>query len=209
MNPVGECHFLLVRRIIPVPGSLLWREFIFCMQGFFLTGTDFFMKRIIQLVFLASLIPALCQGEEDMHHQVKQAQSVVAGLSPELQALFSREMLELQKGMMAMVPLYVAGKLDDIEKIAAQMESSYVLKQNLTESQMHELHAKLPDAFIEQDQQFHYLAGMLAHVANVGKTELVGFYIAKMSDSCLACHSAYATDKFPALAGKGQGEHNH
>ena len=167
------------------------------------------MKRIVELAFLVLLLPALCQGEENMQHQVGERHSVIASLSPELQQLFSREMIELQKGMMAMVPLYVAGKLDDIEKIAAQMESSYVLKQNLTESQMHELHAKLPDAFIEQDQQFHYLAGMLAHVANVGKTELVGFYIAKMSESCLACHSAYATDKFPALAGKGQGEHNH
>ena len=167
------------------------------------------MKRMVQLVFL--LLPALCQGEGNATHQHEheQPQSVIAGLSPELQALFSREMLALQNGMMQMVPLYIAGKLDDIAAIAAQMESSYVLKQNLSDSQMHELHARLPDAFIEQDQQFHYLAGMLEHVAKRGKTELVGFYISEMGEACVACHAAYATRRFPAMAGNRQAGHGH
>jgi len=167
------------------------------------------MKRVVELAFLVLLLPALCQGEENTQPQVGETHSVIASLSAELQQLFSREMLELQKAMMAIVPLYVAGKLDDIAIIAAQMESSYVLKQNLTESQMHELHAKLPAAFIEQDQQFHYLAGMLEHVANVGKTELVGFYISKLGESCVACHTAYATNRFPDLSRKRQAEHSH
>jgi hypothetical protein len=167
------------------------------------------MKRIVELAFLVLLLPALCQSEENTQHQVEQTHSVIASLSPELQQLFSREMLELQKAMMEMVPLYVAGKLDDIAIIAAQMESSYVLKQGLSDSQMHELHTKLPDAFIGQDQQFHYLAGMLEHVANAGKTELVGFYISKLGESCVACHTAYATNRFPDLSRKRQAEHDH
>jgi hypothetical protein len=184
------------------------RVFLF-VSRIFLNKDGYLMNRIVRLVLLALLLPALCQGEEDTHHQIGETQSVIAGLSPELQQLFSREMLELQNAMMAMLPLYVAGKLDDIATIAAQMESSYVLKQNLNESQMHELHAKLPAAFIEQDQQFHYLAGMLEHVAKAGKTELVGFYIAKMGEACVACHTAYATSRFPELSRKKQAEHDH
>lgn len=172
------------------------------------TGIDV-MKKILQLIFLTLLLPALCQGEEDMPHQESETQSVIARLSPELQQLFSREMIELQNGMTAMLPLYVAGKLDDIAMIADQMESSYVLKQNLSGSQMHELHTQLPDAFIEQDQQFHYLAGMLGHVAKVGKTELVGFYMAQLAEACVACHTAYATNRFPALSRKRHTGHDH
>ena len=167
------------------------------------------MKTMLRPVFLALLLPALCQGGEDTHRQAGEAQSVIAGLSPELQQLFSREMLELQNAMMAMLPLYVAGKLDDIATIAAQMDSSYVLKQNLSESQMHELHETLPDAFIEQDQQFHYLASMLEHVAKAGKTELVGFYISKMGEACVGCHTAYATNRFPGLSRNRQSGHDH
>jgi hypothetical protein len=179
------------------------------MRLILLIGSGFSMKIIVQLALLALLLPALCHSEENRQHQVEQAQSVIAPLSPELQQLFSREMRELQHGMRALVPLYVAGKLDDIATIATQMENSYVLKQNLTDSQMHELHEKLPAAFIKQDQQFHYLAGMLEHVANAGKTELVGFYISKMLETCVACHTAYATNRFPALSPKSQAEHNH
>ena len=172
-------------------------------------GDRCLMKRIMQLALLALLLPALCHSEENRQHPVEQAQSVLAPLSPELQQLFSREMRELQNGMLALVPLYVAGRLDDIATIATQMENSYVLKQNLTDSQVHELHESLPAAFIKQDLQFHYLAGMLEHVANAGKVELVGFYISEMLESCVACHTAYATNRFPALSPKSHAQHNH
>ena len=167
------------------------------------------MNKIVLLALLALLLPVLCQGEESERRQGGEEGSVIARLSPGLQQLFSREMIELQNGMIAMLPLYVAGKLDDIAMIADRMESSYVLKQNLNGSQMHELHTQLPDAFIEQDQQFHYLAGMLGHVAKVGKTELVGFYMAKLAEACVACHTAYATNRFPALSRKRQTGHDH
>ena len=135
--------------------------------------------------------------------------SAIAALSPGLQDLFSKEMIELQNGMIEIFPLYISGKWQEIATIARKMETSYVLKQSLTTSQMHELHSKLPDSFIESDLQFHYLAGMLEHVANIEKVELVGFYIAKMSEACVKCHTEHATRKFPALTPKNMGGHNH
>lgn len=167
------------------------------------------MKKIVQLALLAILTPTLCHGEENISHQVKGEHSGTATLSPELRELFSREMVELQNGMMAIIPLYVSGNLDEIATIARKMESSYVLKQNLSQSQIHELHSKLPDSFIELDQEFHYLAGMLEHVAKMEKIELVGFYISKMGETCVRCHAEYATHRFPALAPKRQSEQSH
>jgi len=167
------------------------------------------MKKFIQLTLLSLLIPALCQGEESTSHQAMAEHSGITTLSPGLRELFSKEMVELQNGMTAIIPLYVAGKLDEIALIAAKMEGSYVLKQNLSEAQMHELHSKLPDAFITLDQEFHYLAGMLEHVAKVEKMELVSFYISKIGEACVGCHAEYATHKFPALASEKQDEHSH
>jgi exonuclease VII large subunit len=137
--------------------------------------------------------------------------SAIEALSPELRALLSKEMQALQQGMISIIPAYIAGNWGEIATTAEKMQASYILKQNLTQPQMHELHSKLPPAFIQLDQQFHYLAGMLKHVASEKKSELVGFYFAKLSESCLSCHSQYASHKFPAFAKqemKSKAEHH-
>ncbi|MBV1932652.1 MAG: hypothetical protein KUG71_13155 [Porticoccaceae bacterium] len=123
----------------------------------------------------------------------------IESLSPELRALLSKEMVAIQQGMMAVIPAYVSGNWSEIEQIARQIKNSYILKQSLTDHQLHELHNSLPEGFIKQDQHFHYLSGMLEHAASNKKTELVGFYFSKMSESCVSCHSQYATHRFPAL----------
>jgi len=158
------------------------------------------MKKPTRLLFLALLIPSLCHGQGHEDHSVDRSHAGIAGLSPELRKLFAEEMRQLQKGMTEILPLYVSGGWAGIAAIAGKMEDSYVLKQNLSEEQMHELHAKLPGGFIELDQRFHYLAGMLEHAAKVEKAELVGFYFSKMGEACVNCHAQYATQRFPALA---------
>jgi hypothetical protein len=167
------------------------------------------MKNSALLFFLIVLIPALGYGDENNVNVSGEAHVAIANLSPELRDLFSREMVELQNGMMNMVPLYVSGQWAEIAAIAGRMERSYVLTKNLSELQMHELHEKLPSAFVRLDQQFHYFAGMLKHAARMEKVELVGFYTSKMAEACVGCHSEYATHKFPALAPKRRVDHSH
>lgn len=166
------------------------------------------MKKLSQLFFLAILIPSLCHGEGHQRHSIDKSHAGIVDLSPELRNLFSQEMLQLQKGMTEILPLYVSGRWAEIGVIASKMEDSYILKQNLSEEQMDELHSKLPSAFIELDQQFHYLSGMLEHAAEMEKAELVGFYFSKMSEICVSCHTHFATQRFPALAPKTQA-HGH
>ena len=69
--------------------------------------------------------------------------SGVSSLSSQLQQLFSKEMIQLNKGMKKVMDAYISGQWDIIVPIAKKMEDSYVLRQNLTKSQMHELHSKL------------------------------------------------------------------
>jgi hypothetical protein len=157
------------------------------------------MKKLPQLIFMVILIPSLCHGEGYESHDIDKRLPDIVDLSPGLQNLLSQEMRQLQKGMMEILPLYVSGKWVGIASIASKMENSYIFKKSLTEEQAYELHARLPRAFIELDQQFHYLSGMLEQAANDEKSELVSFYYSKMSDTCLSCHTRYATHRFPAL----------
>ena len=110
---------------------------------------------------------------------------------------------------MSIIPAYISGNWGEIESTAKKMNSSYIFRQNLTESQVKELHTALPHSFIEKDQRFHYLAGMLEHAAKNKKAELINFYFSEMNESCVSCHAEFATHKFPALMVKKKGEHTH
>jgi len=149
-------------------------------------------------------------GEDEPGHETKEKHSGVEALSYELRELLKKEMLALEKGMMSIIPAYVSGDWSEIEAIARKMKGSYILKQSLTDAQANELHTLLPESFLKLDHQFHYLSGMLEHAAKNEKAELVGFYFSKLSETCVSCHTKYATHKFPALSPeKETGTHTH
>lgn len=155
-------------------------------------------------------MPALACAEDQHKPDATEHSTGVESLSPGLRALLVEEMLAIQSGMQAIIPAYAAGNWGEIASIADKIANSYILKQRLSDDQKNELHTSLPNTFIQLDQQFHYFAGMLKHVAEEEKSELVGFYFAKMNDACQTCHSQYATHKFPAFAHKSHiKEHSH
>ena len=132
----------------------------------------------------------------------------VESLSPEIRTLLGKEMLAIQNGMMSVISAYASGNYAEIASIAEQIKSSYILKQEMTRQQRHELHQKLPASFIQLDQQFHSYAGLLAEAARKNNDELTGFYYSKLVESCSNCHSQHAEHKFPAF-GKQDEEHTH
>ena len=161
------------------------------------------VKIIILIALLAILIPTMSYGGDKHNPEGNVNAEGVEALSSDLRDLLSREMQALQNGMMSIIPAYISGNWGEIETTAGKMKSSYILKQNLTESQVKELHSILPYAFVEKDQRFNYLAGMLEHVTKNKKAELINFYFSEMNESCVSCHTIFATHKFPALSSKG------
>lgn len=148
--------------------------------------------------------------DEHAKHMTETAPSSVESLSPKLREVLSKEMVALEEGMKSIIPAYISGNWHAIGETALKMKNSYILKQKLTPEQAAELHSKLSPAFIEKDQEFHYLAGMLAHAAESKKPELVGFYFSKLSESCVGCHTKFALHKFPAFKGDmPTEEHQH
>ena len=137
------------------------------------------------------------------------ADSEVQDLSPELRSLLSKEMFSLQLGMQTILPAYISGDLDEVAKIANRIKNSYILKQQITDAQKHELKIKLPTSFLQSDQKFHEYAGMLEHVSKEENIELVGFYYSKLSESCVSCHSQHATHRFQGFGKKPPQNNDH
>ena len=153
----------------------------------------------ILIVALSVTISTTCYSESE-----------VDSLSPELRTLLKQEMRAIQDSMKNIVPAFASGNLSEVSEIAGAINRSFILKQNITDAQKHELHEKLPKDFIQKDQQFHKYAGMLEHVSKENHTELVSFYYSKLLESCVGCHSEYAKHRFPAfIHGKAEKEHHH
>jgi hypothetical protein len=133
----------------------------------------------------------------------------VESLSPETRSLLREEMLEIQSGMMSVIAAYASGDLEEIASIAKSIEDSYILRQKMSRQQMHELHQKLPSAFVQLDQQFHVYAGSLADAATSSNGELVVFYYSKLVESCSACHSKHAKHRFPAFRERNEKDAHH
>ena len=136
--------------------------------------------------------------------------SGVESLSATTRALLREEMAEIQNAMIAIVPLYAAGKVAEIASIAKQIKNGYILKQQLSAAQKLELAHRLPASFLQIDEKFHYYAGMLETAALNNNQELIGFYFTRLAESCSACHAQHATHRFPDfLENTMEKEHKH
>ncbi len=162
------------------------------------------MKTIF--VILLALLPLPAYSENKPTHT---AASPMDKLSPEIKSLLTREMQLLEKGLQSAYPAYISANWQEVAKIADKMQNSYIFKQSLSEAQKKQLHASLPTSFIKLDHHFHYLAGMLKHVAEHKKPELVGFYLSKMTETCVECHAQFASHKFPGFTADKKAEHSH
>ena len=152
------------------------------------------------------LITVITFAGAPLAHAGDPAYKGVESLSPEVRSLLGKEMVAIQNGMMSVLGAYASGNFEEIATVAGQIKNSYILKQDMSRQQMHELHEKLPKSFIHLDQRFHEYAGLLEKAAISNNDELIGFYFSKLVDSCSGCHSQHAKHKFPAF--KKQDEEN-
>ena len=153
------------------------------------------MKKTLKKLALVSMITMLSSSifASEMKKGVEE-------LSPEVRILLVKEMQGVEQGMKDIFSYIIAGNWPEVKKIAVKIKESYILEQNLTKEQAHELDEKLPKGFLELDGKFHNQAGMLSHAADMENTELANFYTYKMQESCISCHSTYAQSKFPLFS---------
>ncbi|MDA3806273.1 MAG: cytochrome c [Thiomicrorhabdus sp.] len=169
-----------------------------------------FIQRKTILIFttIMFLITPFALAVEQNHHDKADPEHGIH-ISPDLKKILNQEMSAIQKGMMELIPAIVAGDFEQIASIGKNIKASFIMKQKLTKDQKKELHRALPPSFIEMDQSFHKSAGMLAHAAEQKNSDVVTFYFYKLNDSCVSCHSKFATDRFPGLVKTAEKDGHH
>jgi len=120
-------------------------------------------------------------------------------LPEDLRKALRKEMLAVQDGMIKLVPAIAGGDWATVSRTADNIKKTYIMKQKLTQAQLKELHSALPAGFKRLDHRFHETAGRLALAAERKDAELAVFYFYKLNESCVTCHSTYATQRFPAF----------
>ncbi len=145
------------------------------------------------------LVAVITFAGAPLAHADDHAEKGVERLSPEVRSLLNKEMVAIQKGIVSVLGVYASGNFEEIATVAGRIKNSYILKQDISRQQRHELHQKLPKSFVHLDQQFHKHAGLLEAAAKNNNDELTGFYFSKLVDSCSGCHSQHAKHKFPAF----------
>lgn len=112
--------------------------------------------------------------------------------------LLRQEMREISAGMQRVAPAIAMGAWKTVADTGARIRSSYVMEQALTPEQRKALEA-LPEGFKRLDREFHRQAEALQQAAEHEDAELAAFRYYKLVDTCVACHTAYASHRFPAL----------
>lgn len=142
------------------------------------------MKKTIIAICIASSLIAADTSDE------------VTKLSTGLKSLLSQEMIAVEISMKNIFSSMIAGNYENIEEEARGIKNSFILKKKLTQEQKHELHTTVSSEFITQDKAFHETAGKLASAAEFEDKEDVTMYFNQMTNSCVKCHSTFATHRF-------------
>lgn len=168
------------------------------------------MKFITGLIFSFIILNCSRGFTAELDHSQHEAATetpLAFTLSDSTRQLLVEEMRALLNGMQEIIPALVAGEWQKIKSTGEQMHDSYIMKKSLTQSQLHELHEKLPATFRHLDHNFHHSAGQMAEAASRQDYELVSFYYYKMTEACVQCHSQYASSKFPEFVRTVEHEH--
>jgi len=124
----------------------------------------------------------------------------VLKLSPKLRGALVAEMAGLKEGMADLTGALATGDWPRASKRALAIRDSYILKQKLTRDELEELEHALPQDFQDMDVRFHRHAEALAQAAERHDGELAGFYLGRMIDGCVSCHTRYATHTLPGFS---------
>lgn len=121
-------------------------------------------------------------------------------LPPKVRGLLLQEMNAVLGATHEILDALVRGEDGIVAQKAQAIHDSFILQQEMTQADRQALKEAVPKAFIERDQAFHALTGQLAEAAREGDAASQQTLFADMVNACAACHSRYATNRFPEFA---------
>lgn len=155
------------------------------------------INRRFSALLAAVLMPSIVFAAEP------QSQPVTASLSPETRVVIIGEMQAISQAMGRIHTAVVTGDHSTVAEEARNIHDSFVLEQELSDSQREEIGTELPTGFIEADQAFHVLSERLAQAGESSNPTLERLWFQEMTRACQACHTDYAGARFPGLMPDG------
>ena len=128
------------------------------------------------------------------------AEPVGPKLTPRLKDLISQEMRLIDGASAEVFQAIVVGDQAMVAELGREIHASFIIKQSLTDQDKAALKAAVPPEFIALDAEFHDIAAKLAEAADANDVAQELALFAQMTETCVACHGTYASDRFPALA---------
>ncbi|WP_163560807.1 cytochrome c [Halomonas sp. NO4] len=145
-------------------------------------------------ITLAALLASLT-----LSGAVLAAEPVGPDLTEKLRGLLVKEMIEIEAAMQQTYSAIFQGRHDEVAKLGQAIHDSFILEQSLTAQDRQELKAEVPKEFLQMDQRFHRLSASLAEAGERQDTQAQVETFNRMTESCVACHSRYVTDRFEGL----------
>ena len=121
-------------------------------------------------------------------------------LTDRLKKLLVSEMQQVAEATGKLALAIAVGDHATAKQLGIAVRDSFILKKSLTPQDKKDLMSAVSPEFVALDRRFHHLAGKLANAAEMKDIELQGFYYSKMVESCVACHTQFAHDRFPGFA---------
>ncbi|MCW8828831.1 MAG: hypothetical protein OQK94_07245 [Gammaproteobacteria bacterium] len=116
-----------------------------------------------------------------------------------VRGLLKQEMVAVLGASKNILEALVQGQDDIVASNAKAIHDSFILKQAMTDADRQALMSVVSDAFVEKDRGFHGLAGSLSQAAKDGDREQQFMLFQQMTEACMECHAAHATDRFPQM----------
>lgn len=120
-------------------------------------------------------------------------------LPPALRILLIEEMRAILEASQQIFSAIVQGQSELVVTQAQAIHDSFILAQKMTDEDRHTLHESVPHEFLALDEAFHKLSADLAEAARGGDQAAQQAIFQQMTESCVACHSRFASSRFPGL----------
>ncbi|WP_435099411.1 hypothetical protein [Arhodomonas sp. AD133] len=127
------------------------------------------------------------------------AEPVGPKLPPQVRSLLVQEMNAILDASEAILGAIVRGQDDVVATKAQAIHDSFVLRQEMTAENRKAFMEAVPPSFVKRDRAFHRLTAELAAAAREENRVRQRRLYAEMIEACTACHSRYASDRFPRL----------
>ena len=150
---------------------------------------------------MAVALIAILGSANSLLAQAPDATLATEALSPPTRALLVQEMQALAEAMGRVHRAMVMGEHRTVATEAKGIHESFVLAQELSETQRQEIQTALPPAFLSADQAFHELSAKLVDAAIQEDVRLERLWFDEMTRACLGCHQTFAAKRFLGLAG--------